>query len=320
MPRALALAALAVAAGCLQPPHKPPRDAGVPCDPFDPTDCGEAEVCQYASATRFSCQPEGPAGDHEACSPATPCRKGFLCAQPPSSDRALCLGLCHDDAQCPQDGGLEMCLLSMYSGGPAALCQRMQPCEPLASPVSCDLGEKCSLMRIPGPFVCVSPGSRGDYEACDHESECRYGFACVRYGGDPARCVGFCGVDADCPQSAGLELCLRRNQLDRPPILCERAQRCTPGAAPCDPGQSCYPYAGTSASLGAIDGICRATGTRLEASACDAIGDCADGLACLAPYPGAPSTCRPICAMDGTLPCPDGRSCVRVSARFGGCN
>lgn len=319
-------AASALTAGCLEPPRRP--DAGVPdtgltpclpspdSDPDAGTACEPDQTCQFATSTSFGCVPAGDAGDHAPCR-TDRCTHGFFCATPPGAEQPVCLGLCRQDADCPQDAGMEMCALALHQGGPATLCQRFTPCEPLVTPSSCSYWQKCSLWRLPGPYVCMDPGTRGDYAPCDGESDCAPGYACVRYGQNPSLCVRFCATDDDCPQAGGLELCLRRNYPERPPIFCERVQPCSPDEQACPAGQSCYPYQHTGKNLTDVQGLCRTTGTGAAGSPCSYLNDCAAGLACLEAYPGQ-HTCRAICSLDQTLPCPTG-SCMAINTRFGAC-
>ncbi|MBI5543859.1 MAG: hypothetical protein HY901_08240 [Deltaproteobacteria bacterium] len=309
-----------LATACIDSPALPALDAGATaCDPLADA-CSPEEACQRVEAGTFACGPAGVAGDQEACSSSAPCERGFICASPPDGDQQLCLGLCREDSDCPQQAGLEQCTLAFQQGGDPALCQRMRPCEPLIVPVSCAPWEKCSLARLPGPFVCLPSGTLGDYAVCAREADCAPGFACVRYGDTSTmRCASFCAADLDCPQAGGLELCLRRNQPDQPPILCERATRCTPSAHQCPGGEACYPYRTSSSELSSVEGICRTAGSRAQGESCASLNECAKGLACVEPLPGAGATCRAICSLDGTVRCPAGQGCMPITRNFGAC-
>lgn len=312
-------AGLAVAAGCLEPPRFKP------CTPLPAPDAGNScepdETCQFTSPTSLRCVPAGDAGDQAPCREER-CAHGFFCATPPNATQPLCLGLCREDKDCPQDAGMELCSLALYEGGPASLCQRFTPCEPLVAPSSCSWFQKCSLLALPGPYVCLTPtDDRRDYEPCEAETDCAADFACVRYGEGPSYCVQFCGTDDDCPQAGGLELCLRRNFPERPPVFCERVQACSPDQpSSCPAGQSCYPYKSSGRNHDGVLGLCRTTGGKPQGAPCDYLNDCAPGLACLEAYPGAQPTCRPLCTTDyTTLRCQTG-SCIPINSVFGACD
>ncbi|MGC4113685.1 MAG: hypothetical protein QM765_03285 [Myxococcales bacterium] len=307
--------------GCFEPPRKP--DAGfIPCTPSPAPDagtpCAEDETCQYISATSYGCVPAGDAGDYAPCEEKR-CAPGFFCATPPNAEHPYCLGLCRKDSDCPQDKGMELCALALVEGGPPALCQRFTPCDPLASPNSCSWSaDKCSLWRLPGPFVCMAPGSGIDYAPCDSESDCAKYHACVQYGSSPSVCVHVCSTDDDCPPDQ-LELCLRRNYPERPPIFCERVHACSPDLQNCGTDdQSCYPYltSGKEARVASVMGICRTTGTKTLGEPCNYLSDCARGFACLKVSTEV-SLCRTICAVDGGT-CPSGL-CNPINSHFGAC-
>ena len=330
--RPAALSALALAAGCLNYPTKPGRDAGPPtCEPLSATDCLPDRTCQlppacpwgedcdHYEAGTFVCSPAGPQGDQEPCSIDLPCQRGLVCAVPPGLSTAQCLHVCQHDLDCPQESFLEMCALSVSGRQGSLLCQVMFPCSPLLTPSSCQPGEKCSLFELPGPFVCLPAGTLGDYESCALEADCKSGFACVRYGDAPQVCASFCGVDTDCPQAGGLELCLRPNQPDQPAVLCERATRCTPGSAQCPTGQACYLYRSLSPQMSYVEGLCRGVGSLPLGAACTRLNDCQEGLTCLDPFQGAGPTCLKVCSVSGSIGCPPDKGCYPITPNFGTC-
>ena len=315
--RVAALAALALAAGCLNYPPKPDTDAGLAtCDPFSATDC-PGQTCQMLPSGALACAPAGTSGDQDPCD-QEPCARGYVCAVPPGGTRA-CLPLCTADETCPQTKGLELCTLTLPGGTSPMLCELLRPCEPLIIPVACQVGEKCSLVRIPGPFVCQPAGTRGDYEACALESDCGIGYACVSFGEAP-QCVALCRADADCPQTGGLELCLGRNQPGKSPVFCERVTKCTPPLSQCSAGQACYEYRSSSQQMSYVEGICSVTGIKAEGASCDRLNDCVEGLTCVETSPGVGALCREVCTVSGTVPCPTGQGCFPMTPNFGACN
>jgi hypothetical protein len=94
--------------------------------------------------------------------------------------------------------------------------------------------------------------------------------------------------------------------------------QCLPSQQTCGAGQACYPYVTNGRTLTHVEGICRAAGAGSVDSPCKYLNDCAAGLACLEPWVGAQPVCRPICALDGSLPCAGGW-CTAITSRFGAC-
>ena len=139
--------------------------------------------------------------------------------------------------------------------------------------------------------------------------------------GVPRVCARFCTRDSACPQAGGLQLCLRQNQPDRAPVLCERVRSCTPASAACPAGEACFPFRSQDPLMGAIEGLCRAPGNKVQGQPCSAVDQCGAGMTCFSAGVGDPAACRVVGALAADAPprCPAGTACLPITPNFGAC-
>ncbi len=260
--------------------------------------CRRVARIAVAVATAVGCYSPNITSGGFLCSDAGACPEGFRCS---SVDRKCYKGDAGPEVRMCTDAAP---IQPVCSDDPAS----GQACNP-ACQRGCMCSDRCTVAS--GVATCKVGGSKPAGASCDSSNDdCAPGLGCVKECGlETSRCLQFCRIDGDCPNSLGCGLLPggKFPVCEAPPEPCDPVGSEAATSCP-HPGLGCYVSSGTT--------LCDCPGSVADGEVCTVFNSCAPGLQCLT-MAGA-SRCRQVCR--GASDClPPNTRCAQVAGGFGYC-